>query len=150
LLGSKKIIKEIHEQFKKQFGREYGDGTIEGYCLKDAQKVIVCIGTISGTTRVVVDELRKKGQKVGLLKLRLLRPFPTEEIIKSLSHVKDVIVLDRDISLGNKGTIFTEIRDALYDQKINIHGYIVGLGGRDVTKEHINKAFSLVKQEWLM
>jgi len=150
LLDSKSIIKEVHDEFKKKFGRGYGDGLIEGYQIKDAQKIIVCIGTIAGTSRVVVDELRKKGEKVGLLKIRLFRPFPREEIVKALSSAKDIVVLDRDISLGNKGTLFTEIRDCMYEKKVNVKGYIVGLGGRDVTKEHIKKAFNMVDEEWLM
>jgi len=150
LLNSKSVIKEVHDEFKKKFGRGYGDGLIEGYQIKDAKKIIVCIGTIAGTSRVVIDELRKKGEKVGLLKIRLFRPFPREEIAKALGNAENVIILDRDISLGNKGTLFTEIRDCLYDTKVNVRGYIVGLGGRDVTKEHIKKAFNMVDEEWLM
>jgi pyruvate ferredoxin oxidoreductase alpha subunit len=150
LLNSKKIIKQVHDEFKKKFGRGYGDGFIEGYKLDDAQKIIVCIGTIAGTSRVVVDELRAKGEKVGLLKIRLFRPFPREEILEALERAKDVIILDRNISLGNKGALFTEIQDCMNGKKTKIKGYIVGLGGRDVTKEHIKKAFKMVDEEWLM
>jgi pyruvate ferredoxin oxidoreductase alpha subunit len=150
ILNSKTIIKKIHDEFKAKFGRGYGDGTIETYKTKDAKKIIVCMGTIAGTTRVVIDELRKKGQKVGLLKIRLFRPFPESEIINALKNVKDVIILDKSISLGKKGIIFTEIKDSLYKTKKNVKGYIVGLGGRDVTKKHIIKAFNMVNEEWLM
>lgn len=150
LLDSKSIIKQVHDEFKKKFGRGYGDGTIEGYKINDAKKIIICMGTIAGTSKVVVDELRAKGEKVGLLKIRLFRPFPREEIVKALEKAEDVIILDRNISLGNKGALFTEIRDCLYDKKVNVKGYIAGLGGRDVTKEHIKKAFKMVEEEWLM
>lgn len=150
ILNSKKIIKQIHDDFKKEFGRGYGDGTIEGYKIEDAEKILIGIGTIIGTSRAVVDELRAKGEKAGLLKIRLFRPFPREEIFKALEKAKNIIVLDRDISLGNKGTLYTEIRDCMHNSKPNIKGYIVGLGGRDVTKEHIKKAFKMVDEEWLM
>ncbi|TKJ17286.1 pyruvate ferredoxin oxidoreductase [Candidatus Woesearchaeota archaeon B3_Woes] len=150
ILNSKKIIKQIHNEFKNKFGRGYGDGTIECYKTKDAQKILICMGTIAGTSKVVVDELRVKGQKVGLMKVRLFRPFPKEEIIKALEKSKDIIVLDRNISLGNNGALFTEIRDCMYGRKCNIKGYVVGLGGRDVTKKHIKKAFNMVNQEWLI
>jgi pyruvate ferredoxin oxidoreductase alpha subunit len=150
VVASKNVIKKVHEDFKKKFKRGYGDGTIEGYRIDDAHKILVCIGTIAGTSRSVVDELRENGEKVGLLKIRLFRPFPREEIVKALSSARDVIILDRNISLGNKGALFTEIRDAMHNEKSNIHGYIVGLGGRDVTKEHIKKAFKMVDEEWLM
>jgi pyruvate ferredoxin oxidoreductase alpha subunit len=85
-----------------------------------------------------------------LLKIRLFRPFPREEIVEALERAKDVIILDRNISLGNKGALFTEIQDCMNGKKTKIKGYIVGLGGRDVTKEHIKKAFKMVDEEWLM
>ena len=108
------------------------------------------MGTIVGTSRVVVDELRKKGEKVGLIKVRLFRPLPCKEIVKALEKTKQVIVLDRDISLGNRGILLDEIRSCMHNKKPTIRGYIVGLGGRDVTKDHIKKAFNMVEQEWLM
>jgi pyruvate ferredoxin oxidoreductase alpha subunit len=150
ILNSKKIIKQVHEEYKKKFGRGYGDGTIDCYKTKDADKIIVAMGTIVGTSRVVVDELRQQGQKVGLMKVRLFRPFPAEEIVKALEGTKDVIILDRNISLGNQGALFDEIRSCMHGKKPNIKGYIVGLGGRDVTKDHIKKAFNMVDEKWLM
>jgi len=150
IINSKKIIKQIHNEYKSKFKRGYGDGCIECYKTNDAEKILVAIGTIVGTSRVVVDELRKKGQKVGLMKIRLFRPFPFEEIIKALEKAKNVIVLDRDISLGNKGVLLDEIRSCMHGKDINIKGYIVGLGGRDVTKQHIKKAFNMVDEKWLM
>jgi len=150
ILNSKRIIKQIHNEFKSKFGRSYGDGTIECYKTNDAEKIIICMGTIAGTSRAVVDELRNNNQKAGLIKIRLFRPFPREELIKALNNTKNIIVLDRNISLGNKGALFTEIRDCMCNQNKNIKGYIVGLGGRDVTQEHIKKAFDMVNQEWLM
>ena len=150
IIDSKKIIKKIHNEFRKKFKRGYGDGTIECYKTKGADKIIMCMGTIAGTTRVVIDELREKGKKVGLIKVRLFRPFPREEIIKAIGNIKNVIILDKNISLGNKGCLFTEVRDCMYGKKNNIKGYVLGLGGKDVTKDHIRKAFKMVNKEWLI
>ena len=108
------------------------------------------MGTIVGTSRAVVDELREKGEKVGLMKVRLFRPFPCDEIVKILEKTKNVIVLDRNISLGNQGVLLDEIKSCMYGKNINIKGYVVGLGGRDVTKQHIKKAFDMVDEKWLM
>ena len=152
-MNSFDVIKKVHDDFKKKFGRGYGDGFVEEYKIKDAERVLVCMGTICGTSRVVVDELRAKGEKVGLLKIKCLRPFPRDIIKKSLIHVKEIAVLDRDISAGNYGAVFTEIRDALFGTNCKIKNYIVGLGGRDVTKTHLLTALKNIKKgeiEWLM
>ena len=144
-------IKRIQKEFRKKFGRE--QFIFEEYKCQDAERIIICMGTICGTTKEVVDNLRKKGKKVGMLKLCLFRPFPREDIKKlifSCKKIKNVIVLDRAVSFGNKGALFSEIRDSLYGLKdLLINGYIVGLGGRDVTQKHIEDAFNLVKEEWL-
>jgi pyruvate ferredoxin oxidoreductase alpha subunit len=150
IINSKNIIKQVHNEFKLKFGRGYGDGTLECYKTNDAEKILVAMGTIVGTSREVVDELREKGEKVGLIKVRLFRPFPFDELVKALEKSKNVIVLDRNISLGNQGVLLDEIKSCMYGKKTNIKGYIVGLGGRDVTKEHIKKAFNMVDEKWLM
>ena len=150
IINSKKIIKQIHNEFKSKFGRGYGDGTIECYKTNDAEKILVAMGTIVGTSRAVVDELREQGEKVGLMKVRLFRPFPCDEIVKVLEKAKNVIILDRNISLGNQGVLLDEIKSCMYGKNTNIKGYVVGLGGRDVTKQHIKKAFEMVDEKWLM
>jgi pyruvate ferredoxin oxidoreductase alpha subunit len=148
-------IKKIQQEYEKKFKRK--QFIFDGYECEDAEKIIVCMGTICGTAREVASNLRKKGKKFGVLKISLFRPFPREEISKFISKckkLKNLIVLDRAVSFGNKGVLFTELRDLLYDSKsegkFNINGYIVGLGGRDVTQNHIQKAFDLAKEEWLL
>jgi pyruvate ferredoxin oxidoreductase alpha subunit len=90
--------------------------------------------------------MRAEGKKVGLLKIRVFRPFPGEEIAKMLSQVKRVAVLDKNISLGSKGATALEIRDALYGSSIPVKGFILGLGGRDVRKRDIREIVSLVEK----
>lgn len=153
IMNSFDIIKKVHNDFKKQFGRNYGNGFIEEYKTNDAEKVLVCMGTICGTARVVVDELRSKGEKVGLIKLKCFRPFPREILKKVLNHIKEIAILDRDISAGNYGVLFTEVRDSLYGTDCKIKNYIVGLGGKDVTKKDLLFAFENINNgeiEWLI
>jgi len=87
--------------------------------------------------------MRTEGKKVGLLKIRVFRPFPSEEIAKMLSHVKRIAVLDKNISLGAKGATAMEVRDALYGSTIPVKGYVLGLGGRDVRKKDIKEIVAL-------
>jgi len=150
LLSSISVIKEVEKEYYSKFKRNYS--IFEGYKTKDAEKIIVCMGTICGTTRMVVDSLRSQGKKVGMLKLSLFRPFPREDIIKEISsykNLKDLIIIDRAISTGNSGILYTEFKDSLFGKKLNVKGYIAGLGGRDVKKDHIIKAFSLQEESWL-
>lgn len=153
IMDSISTIKKVHEDFKKQFGRSYGDGFIEEYKTKDAEKVLVCMGTICGTAKVLIDELRAKEEKVGLIKLRCFRPFPREILRNALFNIKEIAVLDRDISAGNYGVLFTEIRDSLYGTNCKIKNYIVGLGGKDTTKNDLLNALKNINKgdiEWLI
>lgn len=134
------IIKKVNNDFKKEFGRAYGNGLIEEYKIKEAEYAIVCMGTVCGTSRVVVDELRKQGIKVGLIKIKCFRPFPKEDLINACKNLKSIAVIDRNISLGQEGAVFTDLRNALYGSKTIIHSFIAGLGGRDVKKSHIKSA----------
>jgi pyruvate ferredoxin oxidoreductase alpha subunit len=88
--------------------------------------------------------MREEGKKVGLLKIRVFRPFPTEDVAKALAHVKRVAVLDKNISLGAKGAVALEVKDALYSSGIPVKDYIIGLGGRDVRKKDIKAIVELV------
>lgn len=133
------IIKAVNQEFKKELGRSYGNGLIEEYQLKGAEYAITAMGTVCGTARVVVDELRKKGIKVGLLKIKTFRPFPEEEIINATKNLKAIAVIDRNISLGQQGALFTEIK-AIVDSKIMINSFVTGLGGKDITPEMLKKA----------
>ncbi|MDG6222744.1 MAG: pyruvate ferredoxin oxidoreductase [Candidatus Bathyarchaeota archaeon] len=129
-----KVIKQVHNEYAKQSGRSYGNALVEAYRLEDAEIVTVCIGSTAGTIKTVVDDLREKGIKAGLLRLRTFRPVPVEDIISNLSGKKAVAVMDRSSSFGgNGGPIFIEIRHALYDvsDSPKVVNYIYGLGGRD-------------------
>lgn len=132
-LAAPAVIRKIGQEFGATFGRSYG--LFETYRLEDADEALVMIGSTAGTTKDVIDELRETGRRVGLLKIRLFRPFPMTEIRDALAHVKAVGVLDRHESFsGNGGPLFTEVRSALYDlpSRPKIQGIVYGIGGRDI------------------
>ena len=142
---AKDVIQKAGKEFGTLFGRDYS-ALVEGYRLDDAETAIVAMGSICGTIKDSIDEMRAEGKKVGLLKLRVFRPFPSEEIAQALSNVKRVAVLDKNISLGAKGAVAIEVRDALYGSVIPVKGYVLGLGGRDVRKKDIKEIVSLVEK----
>ncbi len=125
----------IEVEWGARFGRQYG--AVEGYRMKGAEVALVTSGTITSTARHVVDQRRARGERVGLLKVKMFRPFPTTALRQSLAGVKRVAVLDRNLSPGRGGIFAEETRSALYDVaeglRPRVSGYIVGLGGRDVT-----------------
>jgi pyruvate ferredoxin oxidoreductase alpha subunit len=128
------VIKQVHDEYAKQSGRNYGNGLVEAYRLDDAEIATVCIGSTAGTVKTVVDELRENGIKAGLLRMRTFRPLPVEDIVECLSGKKAVAVMDRACSFGgNGGPMFHEIRHTLYDvpDRPKLVNYIYGLGGRD-------------------
>jgi pyruvate ferredoxin oxidoreductase alpha subunit len=108
-----KVFKKVNQEFKKMTGRSYD--FFEEYKMNGAEKAIIALGSTAGAAKVAVDELRKKGEKVGLIKLRLFRPFPEKEIIQALKNVQAIAVLDRAISFGSYGPVFIEIRSALHN-----------------------------------
>ncbi len=134
---AKEEWRKADDEFGEVFGRKYG--LVEGYKCKDADIILVTSGTITGTARITVDMLREKGKKVGLLKIRVFRPFPKKEVKDILGGAKKVACIDRNISFGQGGIFFEEIKSALYNisQRPPIWGYIAGLGGRDVTPDTI-------------
>jgi pyruvate ferredoxin oxidoreductase alpha subunit len=130
------VIPGAGREFGEMFGRDYS-GLVEEYRLDDADVAIVAMGSICGTVKDAIDEMREAGKRVGLLKIRCFRPFPHDEVRKALSGVKTVAVLDKNISLGSRGAVALEVRDALYGSGISVYGYIIALGGRDVRKKDI-------------
>ncbi len=141
-----KVIKEVGREFGQKFDTGYD--LIEKYQLDDAEVAIVALGSTCGTAKVVIDKLRKQGVKAGLLKIRVFRPFPTEEIVKALENIKTVAVLDRSDSVGGfGGPVFTEVRSALYGsaKRPQIAGYVYGLGGREIDMEQIEALFMDLK-----
>ncbi|MGE5551203.1 MAG: transketolase C-terminal domain-containing protein [Bacteroidota bacterium] len=140
--NARRVIPQVAEEFAAKFGRKYG--FIEPYKLDDADLVVVALGSTAGTAREAIDELRAKGVKAGLLKIRVFRPFPAEQIVAALSKAKAVAVMDRSDGLsGFGGPVFTEIRAALYGTKNTppVVDYIYGLGGRDIKVEDIVKVY---------
>ena len=137
-----RVITEVHDEYAQLTGRKYGDGLVEEYEVKDAEVIIVCLGSTAGTVKTVVDELRLNGVKAGLLRIRTFRPFPAERITKALQKAKAVAVMDRSISFGgNGGALYHETRHALYDAATHppIVNYIYGLGGRDTSPTQIRR-----------
>lgn len=134
------VIRTAGKEFGKVFGRDYSD-LVEGYHLEDADTVLVAMGSICGTIRDAVDEMRAAGKKVGLLKIRCFRPFPAEDIRKALARAKRVGVIEKNISIGSrmKGAVGYEVKDAVNNTAIPVLSYVAGLGGRDVRIEDIGK-----------
>jgi pyruvate ferredoxin oxidoreductase alpha subunit len=132
------VISEVDKQFGDHFGRYYG-GMVEEIRCEDADVVLVGMGSVVGTSRIVVDRLREKGLRVGLVKLRFYRPFP-REYFKGLSgRVKAMGVIDRDISFGYEGAVASDIKSALASAGVvpKVINFIAGIAGRDITKENI-------------
>lgn len=145
--NSRKVIKEVGKEFGNRFGRYYG--FYEAYKLEDAEFALIVMGSATGTAKDLIDELRGKGEKAGLLKLRIFRPFPASELKEALSGLKAVAVLERVFSPGSAGgPLFNEIRSALYDleKKPLIIPYIYGLGGRDIRMEHFGNIIEEIKE----
>ena len=141
--NAKKVIAEVSKEFEELTGRKYS--FFEEYKLDDAEIAIVCMNSTAGTTKYVVDQLRNKGIKAGLLKIRMFRPFPTEEIAKALSHLKAVAVLDKADSLnGAGGALFEDVTSAMFVNKVQVPtvNYVYGIGGRDTTSNDIESVYN--------
>jgi len=137
--NSKSVIVDAANDYKEMFGK-YEGALIDPYKMDDADTVIVAMGSVLGTIKDVVDELRESGKKIGVLKIRSFRPFPADEIVNALKNIKNAIVIEKAVSLGKGGILSCEIRDALYQRRINsvnVNGYVMGLGGRDITPKNI-------------
>jgi len=134
---SLKEVGAVFEEYGKISGRKYD--VFEGYKLDDAEKAIVVAGSTAGTAKVAVDELRARGEKVGLLKIKLFRPFPYEPIAEALKNAKNIAILDRTVSLGSMPPIYAEIANVL--GRNDLQSCIYGLGGREIFKENIKEIF---------
>ena len=151
------VIAEAYESFKKVFGRYPGSTKevkmpenpfVEPYMLDDAEIVLVGMGTVSKPMKVAIKNMRNQGYKVGMLRIRWFRPFPTQDIIKYLSNSRIVCVIDRDYSMGSPnrgGVIYHEIRSALYDldPRPKVMDFIGGLGGREITIQDVEKIIKI-------
>ena len=139
--NAKNVILKVAEEFAELSGRKYE--LFEAYKLEDAEIAVVVLGSTAGTAQAVVDKLREEGVKAGLLKLRVFRPFPAEELADALSGVKAVAVMDRSDSFSAMGgPVFSELRSALYGKtEIPVVNYVYGLGGRDVPGTDVEKVY---------
>lgn len=137
-IKSKKIIEEVATDFGKKFGR-YKGGLIDTYKMEGAEIALVAMGSILGTMKDAVDEMRNAGIPVGIVKIRSYRPFPVEALRAALKDTKVVCVLDRNISMGMEGAVFTDLKAALYNASHSptMLGFIIGMGGRDITIKDI-------------
>jgi len=145
------IMERVQKEFFETFSRET-PLIVENYRLDNADSVLVTAGAISSEAKIAVDNLRRSGIKAGLLRIRCFRPFPAQHIIGALNDVERVYVFDRSVSIGSEGQIFQEIRSAFYglSSPPEIHGCVVGLGGRDVTSSVFEKVvFGKIKPGWL-
>jgi len=142
------VIEEAYADFRRVFGRGPENPWFEEYMADDAEIILVGMGTISLPIKVAIREMRAKGKKVGLVRLRWFRPFPFERLVKALSGAKAIGVIDRDYSFGSpfhSGVVANEIRASLYnaDKRPPLLSFICGLGGREVTLEDVNKAVDM-------
>ncbi len=145
LQQSKEKIRDAGKEFREKFGRDYS-ALVEGYRLEDAETALVAMGSLCGTVKDAIDEMRGAGKMVGLLRIRTYRPFPGEEVAAALKGAKRVAVLDKNISLGSKGAVGLEVKDVLYGSGIPVLDYIVGLGGRDMRKKDIERIVTLAEK----
>ncbi|MBN2177999.1 MAG: pyruvate ferredoxin oxidoreductase [Deltaproteobacteria bacterium] len=139
------VFPRVEDEFEKIFDRRYGE--IEAVSCNDAEIILVTSGTATSTSRLVVENLRAKGEKVGLLKIKLFRPFPVELVRKVLAPAKKVAVIDRNFSFGASGIFAQEIRAALCNTMKHppVFGYVAGIGGRDVTADVIEDIYRRAK-----
>ncbi len=146
MIRSKDVIKEVAERFRKKFGR--GFDFFEEYKTEDADYIMLIMGSAAGCAKEAADELRESGIKAGVLKLRVFRPFPAEEIAQALSHCKAVAIMDRCESYnGHGGPLASEVKAALFENKTVIEAvsYIYGLAGRDFTVGTAKQIFEEIK-----
>ena len=140
------VVESIDKEYEEQFGRGYG--LFESYHLEDAETVLVTAGTIGSTAKVTIDALRGKGKKVGMLRMRLFRPFPKANLVEALGHARKIAVIDRNISLGQEGIFCEELKSALYSRvkETLVFGFVLGLGGTNVSPFHIEKVLSMTEK----
>lgn len=141
---AREVIEEVGAEFGRLFGRSYGQ--VDPYCLEDAELAIVIVGSEVGRVRDVVDDMRRQGKKVGLLRLRVVRPFPYEQVVRQLLGMRAVAVMDRSFAPGAAGApLFHEVRSALYDHRSHaplVTNRIYGLGGRVLRNDDVREIFA--------
>ena len=147
LIRSADVISGAGKEFAEMFGRDYSS-PIENYRMDDADVAFIAMGSLCGTVKDAIDEMRADGIKAGLVKIRTYRPFPAKEIAQALAGVSKVAVLEKNISLGSamKGAVGPEVKDAVTGTGIDVYSYVVGLGGRDIRKKDIRAIAALAEK----
>ncbi|MFA6064996.1 MAG: pyruvate ferredoxin oxidoreductase [archaeon] len=148
-----KVISEVNSEFGKKFGRTYGDGLIETYNTSKAKVALLCLGSVGGTIKEVIDEYKKKGKEIGLIRLKSYRPFPTEQLKKVTKNIKAIGVIDKHASIGFGGALTNDVKAALFGEKVQIESFMAGLGGRDIDRAKIRDAIETMMKgksgKWL-
>ena len=145
--NAKKVILDVSKDFEKMTGRKYS--FLEEYRMEDAEIAVVCMNSTAGTTKTVVDELREKGIKAGMIKVRVFRPFPAEEIAEALGNLKAVAIMDKADSLNAMGgALYEDVVSSMYTAKKQVPAvsYVYGIGGRDTTSNNIHEVFNYLAQ----
>ncbi len=144
--GSRDVIDEVFDEYEEMFGREYNKAT--PYYCDDAEIVLITMGSMTGTAREAVKKLRKEGKKVGLIKLTVFRPFPSPELKEILSGVKGVAVIDRNISPGAYGAMYSDLAAAYTNEKEKpiLKNFITGLGGREIFVKNFEEMYEMTKK----
>lgn len=142
MFEAKAVIASVDDSFGQLFGRYYG-GLVSNYRVEDADCVLITLGSISGTARSVVDELRREGLRAGVSRIRYMRPFPDAEIAALARPQRAIGVLEKDISFGYEGTVATNVKSALCQtgKPMPVLNFVAGLGGRSISHNEIRKAF---------
>lgn len=146
ILAAKQVVTETETAFAEIFGRSY-KGLLDSYRTEDADYILVTLGSIAGLCRETADQLREHGIKAGVVRIRYMRPFPNMEIADALKHAKAFGVLEKDISFGNEGAVYTNVNSALQKAGLSIPGYdfIGGLGGRNISAGDIEQIFAEIQ-----
>ena len=145
--NAKNVILDVAKDFEKMTGRKYS--FFEEYRMEDAEIAVVCMNSTAGTTKTVVDELREKGIKAGMIKVRVFRPFPAEEIAEALGNLKAVAIMDKADSLNAMGgALYEDVISSMYTAKKQVPAvsYVYGIGGRDTTSNNIHEVFDYLTQ----
>ena len=142
LEASMSVIESVGQDFMAHFGRDYG-GALESYHAEGAEILLITLGSVTGTARCVVDQLRAQGQRVGLVKLRVIRPFPTAQLAAAVKGAKVIGVFEKDLSFGYEGSLYTNVNSALMQKGVFIKSinFVGGLGGRDVSQADLFEVF---------
>jgi pyruvate ferredoxin oxidoreductase alpha subunit len=140
MLEATHVAVEVDNAFGRRFGRSYG-GAVTAYRCEDAEVVLVTLGSVAGIVRDTVDELRARGVAVGMLKLRFMRPFPAYEVVRALATTRAVGVLEKDVSFGHAGAVFTEVASVLAGEANRpvLLNFVAGLGGRDISRADVEQ-----------